>query len=111
MRVVFRVVADQSDALWRRKDACNTQYLFRPEHLLIAHLRFAGIGYDLVAVEHPVTTVELLILDQASDALAGKLMQHPDFIPTAELWQNRDIRGEQYLFVAVKLQIQVAYQF
>ncbi len=51
LRIVFRVVANARDALWRRKDEFNTQYLFRPEHLHITHVYFVGIGYDWVDVE------------------------------------------------------------
>ncbi len=68
-----------------------------------------GLGYDLVAVEQPITTVELLKHDEANDAQAGRLMRHARFVPTVEGWQNMDIRGEQNLFVMVKLETQVPY--
>ncbi len=82
LRIMFRAVADTHDALWRRKDGFNTQYLFRPEHLYIMHVYFVGIGYGLVAVEHPITDVKNLQHDEANDAKAGCLMRHASLVPT-----------------------------
>ena len=93
------VVASQHHMLWRKKDDFNTQYLFRCEHLFITHIYFVGIGYVLVAVEHPITTVERLQHDEANDAQAGRLMCHASFVPTVEGWQDMDIRGQQSLFL------------
>ena len=40
LRIVLRVVGDQHNALWRRKDGQNAQHLFRPEHLHITQIYF-----------------------------------------------------------------------
>ncbi len=69
----------------------------------MTHIYFVGVGYDLVTVEHPLTTTLKLSHDEANEAQALELMRHPKFVPTAEGWQDRDLRRKQNVMVVAKM--------
>ena len=68
-----------------------------------------GVGYDLVPRMHLFTAIETFGAELMSDYNIEKVLNHPDFMPTAPGWQvhasGRDCE-ERSFWLTVKLETQ-----